>query len=156
MKKVKFRKPAFNKERIQRVTRKVFKNSKIISYKKLEGGLVHSTFIVKILNPSKEIVIRLSKRKNIGRVTKNNQIMNYLQEHKIHVPIIYLQEIYYGQLITIMELIEGKNANKSYNKAGEKKRKVILREAGKTLHKIHSLKTPIFWVHNKHEIRNKI
>lgn len=155
MKQVKFKKPNLNKDRAQRLINKIFKDSKITSYKKLEGGLVHSTFKVKISNPKKDIVVRLSKRKNLDRVTKNNRILDYLNKNKIPAPKIYLQQFYHGQLITVMEFLKGEDAEKAYKTAKQEKRKVILKDVGRILHKIHKLQIPKFWTHQKHEIKNK-
>lgn len=155
LKKPKFKKPVFNKKRIERLIKKLFKNAEIISYEKLENGLVHSTFKVNISNPSKKIIVRLSKKKNLDKITKNNKVLNYLHDNNIPAPKIYLQQIYHNQLITIMEFLKGLDAEKFYIKSNQNKKAMILKDAGKTLKRIHNLKIPEFWKHQKHEIKNK-
>ena len=155
MKKPKFKKPIFNKKRMERVIRKVFLNSSIVSYKKLEGGLVHTTFKVKIKDPDKDIVVRISKNKNLTRIQKNNKILNYLNDSHIPAPKIYLEMIYARQLITIMEFLEGNDGETYYTNASKKKKEVILKNAGRNLRKIHNLPIQFYWQHQTHEVRTK-
>lgn len=152
--KPKFKKPVLNIKRAEMLLRKVYPNSKILSYKKLQGGLVHSTYNVKIANPSKNIVVRLSKKKNREKVRKNNEVLNYLHKHSIPAPEVYLEQIYHGQLVTIMEFLPGKNAEEAYIKSNTKTRKMIVENVGKTLKQIHNLKIQKFWVNQKHEVKN--
>jgi Ser/Thr protein kinase RdoA (MazF antagonist) len=144
----------FNKERIEKLIKEVFPDSKIDSYKKLTGGLVHLNFKVKIKNPKKEIVVRISKLKRKQGVMKNNQAMIYLRKNNILTPEIFLEKVYYRKLITIMEFVTGKNAEDAYNESSENEKIQILENCGKALSEIHGLAIPNFWKHQKHEIKD--
>ena len=145
----------FNKKRIEKLIKEVFLDSNIDSYEKLTGGLVHLNFKVKIKNPEKEIVVRISKLKYKQRITKNNLAMKYLRENNLPTPRIFLERVYYRKFITIMEFVEGENGEDVYNESDESVRIKILENFGKTLSEIHGLRIPNFWNHEKHEIKNR-
>jgi len=147
-------KPKFNKDKLEKLIHKIFTNSKIKSYKEFKTGLVSPTFKVEITNPRKFLVIKLSKNKNKTKIKKNNQILTYLNKHKIPSPKIFFNGIFDKKIITIMEYIQGDVASLVHKK-NKKIRKNILLNAGKVLKRIHSLKIPAFWVHQHHEIKTE-
>lgn len=147
-------KPKFNKERIEKLIRKSFPSSKIKNYKQFSTGLVSPTFKVEIISPKKIIVVKLSKNKNKKRIDTNNQILNYLNKHKIPCPKVFFTGIFDKKIITIMEYVQGNVVSSEYKK-NRRIRKKILENAGKNLKKIHSLKIPSFWIHQHHEIKTE-
>lgn len=148
-------KPKFNKNRLENLFRKIFPNVRIKSFEQFSTGLVSPTFKVNITNPAKIVVVKLGKLKNQNRIHQNNKILNYLNQNNIPAPKVFFEGIFDKKFITIMEYSSGDVASKIYEKGNQSLRKKILFNAGKNLKKIHKLKIPSFWVHQRHEIRNQ-
>lgn len=147
-------KPTFTKKRIEKLIQKIFPKSNIKTHEKFIEGLVSQTFKVKIIHPTKILVIKLSKLKNKNRVHQNNKILKYLGENKIPVLKIYLEQIYDKKYLTIMEHLKGDVASNIYRKSPLKTKKNLLLSSGEILYRIHNLEPASFWVHHKHEIKN--
>jgi len=145
----------FNKSRIEILIRKSFPNSEIENYKQFSTGLVSPTFKVLIKNPSKTLVVKLGKLKNKTKFHQNNKILNYLNENQLPSPEVFFDGISDRKFITIMDYSSGEVASKIYQKANSQLRKKILIDVGRNLKLIHNLKTPYFWVHQHHEVKNK-
>ncbi|MDD3263791.1 MAG: aminoglycoside phosphotransferase family protein [Candidatus Nanoarchaeia archaeon] len=144
----------FNKKKIEIEIRKIFNNAVIKNYEFFIEGLVSPTFKIKINNPSKTLVVKLTKIKREKQIIKNNLILEYLNKNKILAPRIYLSNKFEKKIITIMSFCKGKNAKEVYLKSNEDIKKEILYNAGHLLKKIHNLKIPQFWEHQKHEIKD--
>ena len=54
-----------------------------------------------------------------------------------------------------MEYLEGEQAEKTFLNSSEKVKIKILKNAGKLLKRLHTMPIPKFWIHSKHEIKNK-
>lgn len=148
-------KPKFNQKRLETFLRNVFPNTKIISFEKFSTGLVSPTFKVKIKNPNKMVVIKLGKLKDKGKIHQNNLILKYLYKNKIPTPEVFLEETFDKKFITIMECSLGKVASEVYKRGNLNLQRKLLFNAGKNLRKIHKLKIPSFWNHQKHEIKSE-
>ena len=145
----------FNKGKIENIIKTIFPKSHIDKYNRFSTGLVSPTFKIKVSNPSKILVVKLSKLKNKGRISLNNKILNYLNEHSIPAPKVYFQGQMDKKFISVMEYSSGKVASSFYKKSNQNLRKNILVNAGENLRKIHKLDIPSFWIHQHHEIKNK-
>jgi len=144
----------FNINEIINIINKLFPNSKIKYYKRFSQGLVSQSFKVKINNPNKNLVIKLSRLKNKDRIHKNNLILDYLNKNKIPAPRLYFDGVVNRKFVTIMEYSSGEVATRIYKDSNDILRRKILFNVGKNLKKIHDLDIPLFWNHQEHEIKN--
>lgn len=144
--------PIFNKSKTEKIIQQSFPGSRILNFKRFKTGLVSPTYKVKINNPSKILVVKLSKLKNKKLFEINSKILEYLYDKGVPTPKIYFSGIRDRKFITVMDFIEGKVASDAFKKSDTKTKIEILKSTGKTLKKIHQLKTPSFWKHHKHEV----
>jgi Ser/Thr protein kinase RdoA (MazF antagonist) len=143
----------FNVKRIEKLLQKNFPNSKLISYRRFKAGLVSPAYKVKITNPKKEVVVKIAKLKRKSSLETSNRCLEHLHEKGIPSPRIYFSGLQNRQFITIMDFVHGNTALEVFKKSNLNIKKRILRNAGKELKKIHSLKIPSFWIHHRHEIK---
>lgn len=148
-------KPKFNQKRIQGLLQKLFPDAEIKKVEEFSTGLVSPTFKVEIKNSSKNVVVKLGKLKNKDKIHQNNKILDYLNEHNIPSPKVFMESVFDRKFITIMEHSSGQVASKIYEKGNQNLRRRLLVNAGKNLRKIHALKIPSFWIHQHHEIKNQ-
>ncbi len=145
----------FNRAMVENLIRKVFPDSNIESHERFSNGLVSPTFKVKIKNPSRYLVVKIGKLKKKQIFNKNNLILNYLNDNGIPSPKVFYSGINSKKFVTIMDYSSGEVASKVYKDADFKLRKKILLSSGKNLRLIHKLKITSFWMHQRHEMKNK-
>ncbi|HLC78473.1 MAG TPA: aminoglycoside phosphotransferase family protein [Candidatus Nanoarchaeia archaeon] len=148
-------KPKFIETNVLKQLRKNFPKCNIVSYKKFKAGLVNQTYKVMINNPRKTIAVRMYKSEKACMTKLNIKLMKYLYKKKLPVPKIYSNDLFAEQGILIMEYINGKNALLAYKSGSSELKRNLLTNLGKLMRKIHQLEIPEFWIHHRHEIKNK-
>jgi Ser/Thr protein kinase RdoA (MazF antagonist) len=148
-------KPKFSKLKSEKEIQKSFPKAKIISYNRFKEGLVNPTYKINIKNPKKTVVIKLYKIENLKNIKKTIEIFDYLSKRKFPVPKIYSNNIFENQGIVVLEHFRGENALELYNKSPNKIKQKLLENSGKLLRRLHKIKIPEFWIHNKHEVKSE-
>lgn len=136
------------KETISKVFKNLYSNPKIVFIKRFKKGIVNKTYLVKLKNPNKELVLRIYKEE---WKTKKEQYIYELLSKKTDVPV---PKVFYvdkskeiiNKPYLILSKVEGKSLKEFINNDN------IIIEAGRCLAKIHKIKFPQFgWI-----IGNKI
>lgn len=133
-----------SKQKAEKALRKVFPNSKIKIIKRFEKGLVNETYSLKILNPNKELVLRIYPREE-WKVEKEAFLYNLIRKKTdVPMPLVYnvdLSKEILNKPYIILSRIEGKELPLN---------KKVIKEAGSYLAKIHSIKFDFFgWIIDK-------
>ena len=145
----------FNESKIATLIRKYFPHSTIETYEQFSTGLISPTFKIQIKNPSKTLIIKLGKLKNQHKLHRNNKILDYLNKNQVPAPKVFFDGIVDKKFITIMDYSPGEVASEMYTSANSELRKNILIDSGRKLKLIHHLVIPPFWVHQRHEVKDK-
>ncbi len=123
---------------------KKFPNSGIKSLVKMSGGLSESVvFKLRIVNPKKELLVKIFPQSNIGRVSEEKRILDYLskKDFRIQKVVFFKGEFCENLGILVTTFIEGKTLH-FYLK---NKCKKYLREVAFELAKIHKLSNTRSW-----------
>lgn len=145
----------FNEKKVKKVINTTFPKAFIVHYKKFERGLAHQTFKVRIKNPNRYVVVRIYKLKNKKKVDANTQALTFLHQKGFPTPRIYSDTQFKNQGIIVMEYLKGEEAEKILLGSSKQVKIKILKNSGKLLKKLHAIPIPKFWIHFKHEIKNK-
>ena len=148
-------KPKLGNKKMEILIRKSFPKAIIQSMSQFKTGLVSPTFKIKIKNPNKIIVMKLSRLRKRKMIEINNNILKYLDKNNFPVPHIFFSGVYDKKYVTIMEFIEGKIAKDFFKNSSEKQKRNLLKNSGKMLRKMHKLNAPSCWKHSKHEIKTE-
>lgn len=140
---------------VKKEINKIFPNATILYFKPFENGLVHAIYKVKITNPDKIMVVRIYKLKRANQINANNQALSFLNKRGFPTPLVYLNTPLKNNGIILMEYIDGKQAEKVFLNSSKKIKIKITKNSGKLIKKLHNLVIPKFWIHHKHEIKNK-
>ena len=132
------------KKKAEKAIRKVFPDSRISSIKRFKKGLVNESYSVKIINPDKELVLRIYPKEG-WKAEKEAYLYSLVKEKtNMPVPVVYGVDISRNAInmpYSILSKIEGKEMPLN---------KKVVKEAGSYLAKIHSIKMPYFgWIINK-------
>src|SRR3989344_4714526 len=134
---------SLTKEEIGEVVKEFYKNCEIEYTKQLSRGLMSLTFEIKIKNPSKIFIIKMSNLKGIFSLAKEVYVIKLLGKHKIHCPnILYFDysKKRYPFEILIIDKFKGKNLNEIWNKIDKKNKLRISFKLGELLALINSIK----------------
>lgn len=145
----------FNEKKVEKEIQKTFPQGKIIEYEQFKKGLVHQTYKVRIKDPTRYLVVRLYKTKNTKKVNTNINALTFLHKKGFPTPKTYSNSLFANYGIIIMEYLKGEQAEKIFLNSSEKIKMKILRNAGALIRKLHKMHIPRFWIHYKHEIKNK-
>jgi Ser/Thr protein kinase RdoA (MazF antagonist) len=133
---------------------KQFPNMKIKSIEKFKNGLVSEVYRIKIHNYKTEYALKFFKLEKIDNLKKNNLILNFLDKNKLPSVHVYLEKQFDNFGIVIMECATGKVISDFFKDSTKQIQQEVLFNTGEELSKIHKLKIPNFWIHNKHEIKS--
>lgn len=144
-----------HEEKIILAIHKILPQAMIGSIQKFSKGLSSSVFKVEIHNPDKILVVKFFPKKIEARVEKSALISNYVGENNIPSPHTY--DITKGEEEgwVVMDCLPGNVASEAWETATIENQCSILINAGAMLKRIHDLKIPPFWIHQKHEIASQ-
>jgi len=139
-------------EKVRGAIQNSFPKADICSILKFSGGLTSSVYKVGIHNPDKILAVKFFPKKLESKVEKSIQISNYLREHSLPAPQSYglIKDDTEGTVV--MDCLSGQVASEIWETASIENQQIILTNSGIVLKKIHDLKIPSFWNHQKHEV----
>jgi aminoglycoside phosphotransferase (APT) family kinase protein len=131
---------------------RVFPQATIGSVLKFSKGLASSVYKVEVRDPSKILAVKFFPKKIESRVEKSSRISSYVKENGLPSPQTY--ELLKGdnEGSVVMDCLPGEVASEVWETASVENQQIILVNSGKMLKKIHNLKIPPFWIHQKHEV----
>jgi Ser/Thr protein kinase RdoA (MazF antagonist) len=141
-----------HEEKISTAIHKIFPEAVVNSTLKFSKGLASTVYKVELSNPDQILAVKIFPKKIETRVEKSLKISNYARENGIPTPRSYdiVNEEEVGWVV--MDCLPGVVASEAWEVATAEQKKLILDNSGATLKKIHNLKIPTFWIHEKHEI----
>jgi len=139
-------------EKVRGVIQSSFPKADICSILKFSGGLTSSVYKVGIHNPDKILAVKFFPKKLESKVEKSIQISNYLREHNLPAPQSYGLIKGDTEGSVVMDCLSGQVASEIWETASIENQQIILTNSGTVLKKIHDLKIPSFWNHQKHEV----
>ena len=144
-----------HQEKIPTAIHKIFPEAIIGSMVKFSKGLVSSVYKVQIHNPDKILVVKFFPNKIEAGVEKSAKISNYARENNLPSPHMY--DVLKGEEegSVVMDCLPGNVASEVWETSAPKNQQVILTNSGALLKRIHDLKIPPFWIHQKHEITSQ-
>ena len=144
-----------HQEKITLAVHKIFPEATISSVEKFSKGLSSSVYKVELRNPDKALVVKFFPKKIETRVEKSTLISNYAGENNIPSPHTY--DLVKGdeEGWVVMDCLPGQVASEVWETETAESRDKILVNSGAMLKKIHGLKIPPFWIHQKHEITSR-
>lgn len=143
-----------HQEKVTTAVHRIFKDAVIGSVEKFSKGLANSVYKVEISNPDKILAVKFFPKKIEARVEKSALISNYLGENNI--PSAQTYEIVKDEEgWAVMDCLPGNVASEAWETATTEDQHKILVNSGAMLKRIHDLKIPPFWVHQKHEIASQ-
>lgn len=129
-----------SKAKLNKLVNKVFPKSKIKSIFKFQEGLINKTYHLKIINPSKELVLRIYPHEN-WKAEKEAYLYGLLSKKtRVPVPQVHLcdsTKAIFPYSYNLLDFVEGENLSEVYKKKFEPK---LAFQAGKILAKIHTVK----------------
>lgn len=139
-------------EIIPSAIQKIFPEAIIVSVLRFSKGLASSVYKVEIQNPDKTLAIKFFPKKLEESVEKSAKISNYVGERNI--PSVHTYDIikHEEENWSVMDCLPGHVASEVWETASIETRHSILFNSGMMLKRIHELKIPSFWIHQKHEI----
>ena len=132
--------------------RDCFPEADITSISKFSGGLTSSVYKVEIHNPDKILAVKIFPKKLESNVEKSINISNYLLEHNLPASRGYGLFKDNNEGSVVMDCLSGRAVSEAWETASIENQKKILVNSGAILRKIHNLKIPTFWIHQKHEV----
>ncbi len=144
-----------NQEKVSTAVHKIFPIADIRSCEKFSKGLSSSVYKVEVHNPDKSLAVKFFSKKIESRVEKSVQISNYLKENSLPSPQTYDLVKTDGEGWVVMECMPGHVSSEVWETASNKNQSIILVHSGAILKKIHDLKIPPFWIHQKHEVTSQ-
>ncbi len=144
-----------HQEKIVAAIHKIFPGATISSTEKFSKGLTSSVYKVEIHNPDKTLAVKFFPKKIEARVEKSAQISNYAGENNIPAPHTYDIVKVDEEGWVVMDCLPGQVASEVWEISANENQDTILINSGAMLKRIHDLKIPSFWIHQKHEIASQ-
>src|SRR3989344_7657552 len=134
---------SFSNKELGRIIRGFYKNAKIIYAKRLARGIMNYVAEIKITNPSKVFILKISNQEKKYSIEKEVFVIELLRKHKIPAPKIIKYDYSKRKFpfeILMLEKFKGEILNNVWNKIDRKNQAKIAYKLGNILSKINSIK----------------